>query len=84
MRILNYLNLGCRVVWDIGNRIGRILGRCLRSLAKLFLGIILLYSLSCLIPQLKVVMPAFFKLIEVILTAFDNWLMNQWFMARWF
>lgn len=79
------LNFPCPgKVWRIGAKIGKIIGKCFRSAALLLLGLIVVLAIFNLVPSLKELMPATAKLIEVILDAFDGWLMRQWFMANWF
>ena len=82
--IITVLETISRTCWQTGRFLGRILGRCLRALAKALVILIVVYALFAVVPELKELMPASAKLLEVILSAFDKFLMSLPFMAHWF
>ena len=63
---------------------GRVIWKLIKLFAKVISSCIALYAIGQLVPELREKMPAFFKLVEVILESFDNWLINTSLMTKWF
>ena len=63
---------------------GRVIWKLIKLFSIVISSCIALYAIGQLVPELPEKMPAFYKLVEVIIEGFDHWLMNTSFMARWF
>ena len=63
---------------------GRIIWKLIKLFSIVISSCIILFTIGKLVPELPEKMPAFYKLVEVIIEGFDHWLMSTSFMARWF